>query len=76
MAKILTRLETGQGRPDDMDLLKDICDMTFGRVFCALGDGATSPIYSALKFFRQEFDEHVRRGGCPHLAAGEDRLSR
>jgi NADH-quinone oxidoreductase subunit F len=76
MAKILTRLETGQGRPDDMDLLKDICDMTFGRVFCALGDGATSPIYSALKFFRHEFDEHVRRGGCPHLAAGEDRLSR
>jgi NADH-quinone oxidoreductase subunit F len=76
MAKILTRLETGQGRPDDMDLLKDICDMTFGRVFCALGDGATSPVYSALKFFRHEFDEHVRRGGCPHLAAGEDRLSR
>ncbi|HWD43570.1 MAG TPA: NADH-quinone oxidoreductase subunit NuoF [Actinomycetota bacterium] len=76
MAKILTRLETGQGRPDDMDLLRDICDMMFGRVFCALGDGATSPIYSALKFFRHEFDEHVRRGGCPHLAAGEDRLSR
>jgi NADH-quinone oxidoreductase subunit F len=50
--------------------------MTFGRIFCALGDGATSPIVSALKFFRHEFDEHVRRGGCPHLAAGEDRLSR
>ena len=76
MAKILTRLETGQGRPDDMDLLKDICDMTFGRVFCALGDGATSPIFSALQYFRDEFDEHVRRGGCPHAAAGQDQLSR
>src|SRR5512132_2132674 len=76
MAKILTRLETGQGRPDDMDLPKDICDMTFGRVFCALGDGATSPIFSALQYFRDEFDEHVRRGGCPHAAAGQDQLSR
>jgi NADH-quinone oxidoreductase subunit F len=76
MAKILVRLETGQGRPEDMDLLKDICDNTFGRVFCALGDGATSPIYSALQYFRHEFDEHVSRGGCPHPAAGLERLSR
>jgi NADH-quinone oxidoreductase subunit F len=74
MAKILTRLETGQGRPEDMDLLKDICDNTFGRVFCALGDGATSPIYSALQYFRHEFDEHVRRGGCPYAAARQDQL--
>jgi NADH-quinone oxidoreductase subunit F len=69
MVKILTRLETGQGRPDDMDTLKDICDNTFGRVFCALGDGATSPIVSALKFFRDEFDEHVSGGGCPFPGA-------
>jgi len=76
MRKILMRLETGQGREEDMDTLKDICDAIFGRSFCALGDGATSPIYSALQYFRHEFDEHVRRGGCPHAAAGQDRLSR
>jgi NADH-quinone oxidoreductase subunit F len=69
MRKILGRLETGQGRPDDMDTLKDICDSIFGRVFCALGDGATSPIVSALKFFRDEFDEHVTGGGCPFPGA-------
>jgi NADH-quinone oxidoreductase subunit F len=65
MRKILLRLETGQGREEDMDTLKDICDSIFGRSFCALGDGATSPIVSALKYFRDEFSEHVGGGGCP-----------
>jgi NADH-quinone oxidoreductase subunit F len=64
MRKILVRLETGQGREQDMDTLKDICDSIFGRSFCALGDGATSPIYSALQYFRDEFSEHLG-GGCP-----------
>jgi NADH-quinone oxidoreductase subunit F len=65
MRRILTRLESGQGRKEDPDTLKDICDGIFGRVFCALGDGATSPITSALQYFRDEFDQHVRDGGCP-----------
>ncbi len=65
MAKILTRLETGAGRKEDMDTLKDICDSVFGRSFCALGDGATSPIVSALQYFRDEFEEHVDGHGCP-----------
>jgi NADH-quinone oxidoreductase subunit F len=65
MAKILARLETGQGHEDDLDTLKDICDGIFGRVFCALGDGATSPIVSALKYFRSEFEQHVDGHGCP-----------
>jgi NADH-quinone oxidoreductase subunit F len=69
MAKILTRLETGAGRKEDMDTLKDICDSIFGRSFCALGDGATSPIVSALKFFRDEFERHVGEGGCPFGAS-------
>jgi NADH-quinone oxidoreductase subunit F len=65
MARILARLESGAGRAQDMDTLTDICDGMFGRVFCALGDGATSPIVSALKYFRAEFDEHVDGHGCP-----------
>ncbi len=65
MAKILTRLETGEGRKEDMDTLKDICDSIFGRSFCALGDGATSPVVSALEYFRAEFDQHVDGHGCP-----------
>jgi NADH-quinone oxidoreductase subunit F len=72
MQKILTRLENGQGRREDMDTLSDICDSIFGRSFCALGDGATSPIVSALKYFRAEFDQHVDDQGCPF---GEARVA-
>jgi NADH-quinone oxidoreductase subunit F len=69
MRKILHRLETGAGRDDDLDTLKDVCDAIFGRSFCALGDGATSPIVSGLKYFRDEFTEHVRGHGCPLAGA-------
>ena len=76
MRKILARLETGQGREEDLDTLNDICDGIFGRSFCALGDGATSPIVSALKFFRDEFSQHVSGHGCPfqggRVAVGAD----
>ncbi|HEX6674034.1 MAG TPA: NADH-quinone oxidoreductase subunit NuoF [Actinomycetes bacterium] len=76
MRKILMRLERGQGRDEDLDTLKDICDGIFGRSFCALGDGATSPIVSALKYFRDEFSQHVSGHGCPfeggRVAVGAD----
>ncbi len=76
MRKILARLETGQGREEDLDTLNDICDGIFGRSFCALGDGATSPVVSALKFFRDEFSQHVSGHGCPfqggRVAVGAD----
>jgi NADH-quinone oxidoreductase subunit F len=76
MRKILARLEAGQGREEDLDTLADICDGIFGRSFCALGDGATSPIVSALKYFRDEFSQHVSGHGCPfeggRLAVGAD----
>jgi NADH-quinone oxidoreductase subunit F len=45
----------GQGTPEDVDTMLDICDNILGRSFCALGDGATSPITSAIQYFRQEF---------------------
>jgi NADH-quinone oxidoreductase subunit F len=36
-----------------------------GRSFCALGDGATSPITSSIKYFRDEYIAHVTGKGCP-----------
>jgi NADH-quinone oxidoreductase subunit F len=36
-----------------------------GRSFCALGDGATSPITSSIKYFRDEYIAHITHGGCP-----------
>ena len=51
----LANLEKGGGHESDLDLLLDQCDNILGRSFCALGDGATSPITSGIKYFRQEF---------------------
>ena len=56
LAQVLARLEAGQGTSADIDLLLDLCDNILGRAFCALGDGATSPITSAIAYFRDEFE--------------------
>ena len=63
--QILDRLERGEGSEDDLDTLLDLCDNILGRAFCALGDGATSPITSSIQYFRDEYVEHLTRGGCP-----------
>lgn len=65
LVQILRRLEAGQGTDADLDKLLDISDNIFGRAFCALGDGAVSPIVSSIQHFRDEYLEHFRNGGCP-----------
>jgi NADH-quinone oxidoreductase subunit F len=65
LKQILGRLEQGEGSEEDLDKLLDICDNILGRAFCAFGDGAISPVVSSIKYFRDEFIEHFKRGGCP-----------
>ena len=65
LRRILDRVEGGTGTMDDLDVLLDTCDNILGRAFCALGDGATSPILSGLQFFRAEFEQHITGHGCP-----------
>jgi NADH-quinone oxidoreductase subunit F len=55
MVQILQRLEAGKGSEEDIATLLDTCDNIFGRSFCALGDGAVSPIISGVQYFRDEF---------------------
>ena len=55
LLQILERMLHKQGTPADVETLLDVCDNILGRSFCALGDGATSPITSGIKYFRQEF---------------------
>src|SRR6476469_8781799 len=55
LTQVLQRIEAGQGTLADIDLLLDLCDNILGKAFCALGDGATSPITSAVQYFRDEF---------------------
>src|SRR3954454_18559263 len=54
-AQILERIWHGDGTPADLDTLLDVCDNILGRSFCALGDGAVSPIASSIKYFRDEY---------------------
>jgi len=56
MRQIMHRLEAGQGRPGDVDLLTDIAGNISGRSFCALGDAAATPIQGAIALFREEFE--------------------
>jgi NADH-quinone oxidoreductase subunit F len=65
LVQTLAALEKGQGTEADLDLLLDQCDNILGRSFCALGDGATSPISSSIAHFREEYLAHLQHGGCP-----------
>jgi NADH-quinone oxidoreductase subunit F len=65
LVQTLQRLEHGQGSEADLELLLDLCDNILGRAFCALGDGATSPITSSIEYFRAEYLAHLEHGGCP-----------
>jgi NADH-quinone oxidoreductase subunit F len=65
LVQVLRRLENGTGTEADIELLLDLSDNIFGRSFCALGDGATSPIVSSVKYFRDEYVAHLEQAGCP-----------
>ena len=69
LVQVLRDLENGDGKEEDLNKLLDICENILGRSFCALGDGATSPISSSIKYFREEYLEHIRQGKCPFDSA-------
>ena len=64
MSEVLERLENGNGRDADIDLLADVADNILGKSFCALGDAAAMPVQGALKHFRAEFEHHVKHKAC------------
>ncbi len=64
MEKILFRLENGEGRMHDIDLLVNISKNIEGKTICPLGDAAAWPVASHIRHFREEFIEHVNRKGC------------
>ncbi|WTW96819.1 NADH-quinone oxidoreductase subunit NuoF [Streptomycetaceae bacterium NBC_01309] len=65
LVQILERLEKGEGTEADLETLLDVADNINGKSFCALGDGAASPIFSSLKYFRDEYVAHLAQRGCP-----------
>ena len=71
MVQILQRILTGAGTTADLDTLLDTCDNINGRAFCALGDGATSPITSSLQYFRGEYEDYIAGRIPPRLRQAE-----
>jgi NADH-quinone oxidoreductase subunit F len=66
VASTLQALEEGKGSREDLDILEAHTRWLWaGRAYCALAPGAMEPLRSALKFFREDFDRHVREGRCP-----------
>jgi NADH-quinone oxidoreductase subunit F len=63
--RLLVRIENGEGRSQDLDLLVDVADNIEGRTICALGDAAAWPVQSFIKHFREEFQYHIDNGKFP-----------
>ena len=62
--RMVDRIEHGQGRQDDLDLLNSVADNIQGRTICALGDAAAMPVRGMIKAFRDEFAYHVEHKTC------------
>ena len=62
--RIVHRIENGQGRQEDLDLLVNVADNIAGRTICALGDAAALPVKSFIQHFRDEFQYHIDNKRC------------
>jgi NADH-quinone oxidoreductase subunit F len=60
----VTRITKGQGKMEDLDFLEGLAGVLIDASFCPLGQTAPSPLLSALKNFRQEFEEHIQEKKC------------
>lgn len=64
--KILWSIEKGEGRAEDLDLLRMHTQMLApGNTYCALAPGAMEPLQSALKYFSEDFERHIHEKSCP-----------
>lgn len=66
MVQVLQRIEDGQGTFFDLDTIDDVCTNMAATAFCALAIGAAPPVISALKEFRSEFEEYIKRNPDAH----------
>ena len=62
--RMVHRIENGQGRIEDLDMLDEIAGNIMGRTICALGDAAALPVRSFVKHFRDEFAHHIEHKSC------------
>ncbi|KTB48506.1 NADH-ubiquinone oxidoreductase-F iron-sulfur binding region domain-containing protein [Dehalogenimonas alkenigignens] len=65
MRQILDRIISGQGQPDDIELLENLSETLTWGALCGLGGGAANPIMSTLRYFREEYEAHIIEKRCP-----------
>ncbi len=65
MSEILERLCAGEGRPDDLQKLETLADYVSRGSLCGLGQTAPNPVLTTLKYFRDEYEAHLREKRCP-----------
>ncbi len=65
MLQILERIVAGQGEEEDLEMLLELADTISSTALCGLGKTAPSPVISTIKYFRDEYEAHVREKRCP-----------
>jgi NADH-quinone oxidoreductase subunit F len=65
MRETLTRITQGEGREGDIELLEEIGQFTNSFSLCGLGTSAANPVLSTIRYFREEYDTHIRNKKCP-----------
>lgn len=71
MLEILDRICSGEGREGDIELLEELGEHIVSTSLCQLGGSAPNPVLSTLKYFREEYEAHIRDKRCPaNVCAG------
>jgi NADH:ubiquinone oxidoreductase subunit F (NADH-binding)/(2Fe-2S) ferredoxin/Pyruvate/2-oxoacid:ferredoxin oxidoreductase delta subunit len=65
MLKILTNISEGKGKEGDIELLEQLADTTKVASLCALGGSAPNPVLSTIRYFRDEYEAHIKDKKCP-----------
>jgi NADH-quinone oxidoreductase subunit F len=65
MLKILTNITKGKGREGDIELLVELAEVTKDASLCALGRTAPNPVLSTIRYFRNEYEAHIKEKRCP-----------
>jgi NADH-quinone oxidoreductase subunit F len=68
MHKILTNITAGNGKEGDIELLQELAETAVEASLCALGMSAPNPFLSTLRYFRDEYEAHIKEKSCPALA--------
>ena len=71
MLKILTNITQGKGKEGDIELLEELSETAREAALCALGKSSPNPFLSTLKYFRDEYEAHVKEKRCPALSCKE-----